>query len=61
MVKILNELPSFCEDCPYISLRVCERLGSGALAYSCNHIGMCYRIYDIVKKREEQNVKPFNS
>ena len=54
MIRILNELPSFCEDCPYISLIVCERLGSGALAYSCNHISKCYRVYGIAKENKPE-------
>ena len=54
MIEILNNLPDYCEDCPYIALYNSEILGSGRFAYSCKHLCQCMRLYTKFKKMEER-------
>lgn len=58
MVKILNDLPSFCEDCPYTHLVFKEKLGSGVNAYTCKLLHICKRVYN--KSEHEIEVKDDN-
>ena len=41
MIKILNNLPSFCENCPYLRTKVSEQLASGAVAFTCVNLVFC--------------------
>ena len=41
MIKILNNLPAYCENCPYLKTKVRERLCSGAVAFTCENLIFC--------------------
>ena len=57
MVEILNDLPDFCENCPYIELTHYETLGRGKVAYTCKRIHKCRRVYDFAyKKLKKENI-----
>lgn len=55
MIKILNDLKEYCEDCPYMELRHFEALGSGKLAYSCKYKRICEHMAEKgIKKAESE-------
>jgi len=58
MIDILNELPDFCENCPFIELYCNETLGSGKRAYSCKQLNRCKKVYNYaLKQNNRQTLK----
>lgn len=55
MIKILNDLPNFCEDCPYLQLYHIETLASGRCAYSCRQLRQCLRLLKELEEREKED------
>jgi len=56
MIKILNDLKEYCEDCPYMTLVHCETLGSGKLAYTCKYKRICeHHVKKIIDMQKEEN------
>lgn len=48
MIKLLNNLEYYCENCPYMVLTHYETLGSGKHAYTCKYKGICKRCIEKV-------------
>ncbi len=54
MINILNNLEDFCENCPYMRLRLNEHLGSGLVGYSCVNLNSCIRVYKLNNKKGDE-------
>lgn len=46
MVDILNSLPDFCEDCPYMNLVFKESTAVGLAEYTCKRLDICKRVFN---------------
>lgn len=46
MVEILNSLPDFCKDCPYMNLVFKESTADGLAEYTCKRLDICERVFN---------------
>lgn len=46
MIDILNSLPDFCENCPYMNLAFKESTAVGLAEYTCKRLDICKRVFN---------------